>query len=580
MSSDFEKKTPVVSKVEEQTSVYEGSEEETKGNLFSSFIDSFRPVGIVDDDEDLTPQQRAIAATTKIPLRHSLSNRHLQMIAIGGSIGAGLFVGSGNALVQGGPAAILISYCLVGVLMYLTMSALGEMGVRYPVNGVFSAYNTRFLDYSWGFAVGWTYIIHWTLNLPTEMVAAAVTIDFWKGDDNGATNVNKAAWVALFYSVIVFVNLFGVRGYGEVEVVMSAIKVIAVVGFIILGIVLVCGGGPNHQYIGGKYWGDPGAFSHGAKGVFKVFVSAAYAFSGTEFAGLAAAETKAAHKALPKATKQVFWRILIFYVVSLTLVGLLVPYTEPRLGTAKDGSASPFVIAIQHAGISGLPSVFNTVILLSLLSVGNAAVFGSSRTIVSLAAQGQAPRFFLWIDRKGRPVLAVGLVFLVGLIGFVVAAPNFSKAFNWLSSLAGLSGLMTWGSINLCFFRHRMALEHNGIGLDELEYVAPLGKWGGLVGFLFVVFVLIVQFWVSLFPTKSADAYNFFQAYLSFFIILALFVAHKLWTRHWSYVRVKDIDVTTGVRVADREQLRAEIAEEKAMIAQKNIFGRLYHFFC
>src|ERR1700738_1686279 len=163
-----------------------------------------------------------------------------------------------------------------------------------------------------------------------------------------------------------------------------------------MGIILNVGGGPNEGYIGGKYWSNPGAFNNGFKGRCRVFVSAAFAFAGTELVGLAAAETANPRKSLPTAIKQVFWRITLFYVVSLTLVGLLVGWNDPRLLNGGDAlvAQSPFVIAIQDAGIQVLPAVMNVIILVAVLSVGNSSIFGSSRTLAALADQGQAPKIF------------------------------------------------------------------------------------------------------------------------------------------------------------------------------------------
>ena len=209
--------------------------------------------------------------------------------------------------------------------------------------------------------------MQWLVVLPLEIVAAAITIEYWT---NGSINNN--AWVTIFLTLIIGINMFGVKGYGEAEFVFAIVKVVAVVGFIILGIIIDIGGGPGGSYIGGRYWHNPGAFHNGFKGFCSVFVTAAFAFAGTELVGLAAAETANPRKSLPTAIKQVFWRITLFYIVSLTLVGLLVPYTNNRLlnGTSgSDARASPFVIAIQSAGLTGLPSVFNVVIMITVLSV-------------------------------------------------------------------------------------------------------------------------------------------------------------------------------------------------------------------
>lgn len=170
-----------------------------------------------------------------------------------------------------------------------------------------------------------------------------------------------------------------------------------------------CGGGINGGYIGGRFWYNPGAFHNGFKGVCSVFVTAAFAFGGTELVGLAAAETANPRKSLPTAIKQVFWRITLFYIMSLIIVGLLVPYDDPRLltGGSANTAASPFVISIENAGIEILPSVMNVVILIAVLSVGNSSIFGSSRTLAALADQGQAPKILGYIDRKGRPLVAI-----------------------------------------------------------------------------------------------------------------------------------------------------------------------------
>ena len=233
--------------------------------------------------------------------------------------------------------------------MYCTVHALGEMSVIFPVAGSFSAFSTRFLDPAWGFAMGWNYALQWLISLPLEIVSACYAIQFW---DHG--RINNDAWVIIFLSLISVINFFGVKGYGEAEFVFAIIKITAILAFIVLGIVIVAAGSPEGGFLGARYWHDPGAFNNGFKGLCSVFTNAAFAFAGTELVGLAAAETANPRKSLPTAVKQVFWRITLFYLVSLTLVGLCVPYNDPRLlsgSSASDITASPFVIAINNAGM-------------------------------------------------------------------------------------------------------------------------------------------------------------------------------------------------------------------------------------
>ena len=374
-------------------------------------------------------------------LNRKLKGRHMQMIAIGGSIGTGLFIGSGSALATGGPLALILDFGIIGIMLFCVVHALGELAVVFPIAGSFSVYSTRFIDPAWGFAMGWNYAMQWLVVLPLELTAAGITVSYWN------SNINVGVFITIFLVALVFINLAGVRGYGEAEFAFSIIKVIAVVGFIILGIVINCGGGPQGSYLGATYWHNPGALANGFKGICSVFVTAAFAFAGTELVGLAAAECENPRRTLPRATKQVFWRITLFYLISLFLIGLLVPYTNPQLlnsTSSVDVKASPFVIAIQNAGINVLPSIFNAVILVAVLSVGNSSTYGSTRTLAALAEIGQAPRIFAYIDKKGRPLVALILSLALGCLAYINIAPVGPAVFNWLVALSGLSSFFTW----------------------------------------------------------------------------------------------------------------------------------------
>ena len=289
--------------------------------------------------------------------------------------------------------------------------------------------------------MGWNYALGWLVILPLELTACGITIQYW------TSKINVAVFITIFLFVIIFINLCGVRGYGEAEVLFSTIKLIAVFGFMIVSIVIDCGGAPVGGYLGFKTWSDPGAFANGFKGVCSVFVTAGFAFSGTELVGLAAAECEDPKKTMPRATKQVFWRITLFYIVSLFLVGLIVPYNNPQLlnsTSSVDIKASPFVIAIQNAGINVLPSIFNAVILISVLSVGNSSTYGSTRTLCALADIGQAPRFLARVDQKGRPTYALLVSLAFAGLAYINVADVGPQVFNWLVAISGLSAFFTW----------------------------------------------------------------------------------------------------------------------------------------
>ncbi|VEU24063.1 DEKNAAC105090 [Brettanomyces naardenensis] len=546
---------------------------------FQDFIDGFRQFDVGELDPNLSDMERANVIAARSPLQRKLKSRHIQMIAIGGAIGTGLFVGSGSALSTGGPGSLIIAYFLIGSMIFATVQALGELSVAFPVAGSFLSLCSRFVSPAFGFVIAWNYAMQWLIVMPLELVAASLTIKYWN------SSISSAAWVSIFYFGIMLINIFGVRGYGEVEFVLSAIKVIAVVGFSILGVILNCGGGPEGTYIGGKYFHDPGAFNHGFKGLCSVFVTAAFSFAGTELVGLASAETQNPEKTLPSATKQVFWRITLFYLVSLTIVGLLVPYTDPRLLSASsvDAAASPFVISIQNAGIKVLPSIFNAIILISVISVANSAVFACSRTIASLADQGFAPHFFGYIDRKGRPLFGIALSLTVGLLCFLSVSSKEGEAFTWLMALSGLSSICTWSIICLSHIRFRRAMKAQGRSTDELSFTSMSGVIGSWMGLILNILVLVAEFWIALFPVGGKpSAENFFQNYLNIVVNILLFVGYVLWKRRNAvlWLRADSIDLVTGRKDVDVDLVRQEKEAEKAFIRSKPWYYRMYRFWC
>lgn len=352
----------------------------------------------------------------------------------------------------------------------------------------------------------------------------------------------------------------------------------------ILGVILNCGGALDGGYIGGKHWHDPGAFHNGFKGLCSTFVTAAFAFGGTELVGLAAAETANPRKSLPTAVKQVFWRISLFYIVSLILVGLLVPYDDPRLLSAgkSNAAASPFVISIENAGIEILPSVMNVVILISVLSVGNSSIFGSSRTLAALADQGQAPKILAYIDRKGRPLVAIGVAATFGLVAYAADSKVQGTVLDWMLALSGLSSIFTWGSICLAHIRFRRAWKVQGHSLDELAFRSQPGVIGSWIGFLFNCLVLLLQFWTGAWPVSygnmgaSGQANHFFLAYLAAPIVIIFYIGYKVWFRT-PFMRAKDMDLRTGIRELNLPQL---LAEERAERAAWPRWKRIYKVVC
>ena len=313
-------------------------------------------------------------------------------------------------------------------------------------------------------------------------------------------------------------------------------------------------------------------------------MTAAFSFGGTELVGLAAAETANPRRSLPTACKQVFWRIALFYLISLTLVGLLVPYTEPRLigTTSSDSHASPFVIAITNASIDGLSSIMNAVIMIAVLSVGNSSIYASSRTLAALAEQGQAPSFFAYIDRQGRPLVAVAFASMFGLFAFISASSAQEEAFSWLLATSGLSSIFTWSSICLCHIRFRNAWRHQGHTLSELAFTSQAGVIGSWMGLGLNTLILIGQFWTGFAPVGYGDksvnenVANFFQYYLAAPIVIMCFLGYKFWYKT-PFMTVDNMDLHTGMRELN---LRELLAEERAEQAKWPKWKKFYKLFC
>jgi yeast amino acid transporter len=274
-------------------------------------------------------------------------------------------------------------------------------------------------------------------------------------------------------------------------------------------------------------------------------------------------------------------------MVSLTIIGCLVPYNNPQLlnGTSSsDANASPFVIAVKNAQISAVPSIMNAVILIAVLSVGNSSIYGSSRTLAALADRGQAPKILGYIDVTGRPLVAIILSSAIGLLCFIVAAGTETRvqAFNWMLAISGLSSIITWASICACHIRFRQAWKYNGHTLDELAFRSQPGVIGSWLGLILNFLILVAQFWTGFAPvgyasmSASARVESFFEAYLSVPIIIAFYAFFKIWKRP-AFKRIKDIDITSGRRELD---LREILAEERAERETWPMWKKAWKFFC
>ncbi|KAH6676312.1 putative arginine permease [Halenospora varia] len=490
-------------------------------------------------------------------LQRPLKPRHLQMIAIGGVIGTGLFLGTASDLEHGGPAGLLIGYCIMASLLYSV--ALGEMVSQFPVPGGQFALAGRFVSPELGFAMGVLYWYNYIIVLPAELSAAAVLVSYWtpagQTDSTCTAGIcNNAMWVGLMLIVVWAINLAGTRVFGEMEFWFCSIKVLTIVGLIIVGIVITAGGGPNHENIGFRFWHETGGFVQysgipGAEGrflgFFSVLISAAFAFIGTEITAIAAAETGNPRKSVPNAIKSVWIRLVLFYICSAFLIGMLVSPTDPSLNLASTAAKSPFVIAIKNAGISVLPSIINAALLTSAWSAGCADCFVSSRTLYGLASRGQAPKFLLKVRKDGLPWICVLVSMVFSLLSFMAADQKHKAGtvFGYFSNMTAICGMISWTGILWTNIRWQKGLKIQGIDRNSLPYKAPLQPYLSYYGISICIMVIIFGGFTSF--IHKFDTSSFITTYFPIPFFAVLFFSYKLWhkTKMVDYV---NMDFITG----------------------------------
>ncbi|KAK5114902.1 hypothetical protein LTR62_002061 [Meristemomyces frigidus] len=491
-------------------------------------------------------EKQEVEAGTTVQLQRRLQSRHLQMIAIGGTIGTGLFIGSGGALATAGPAGALIAYAFVGTLVYSVMVALGEMATYIPISGAFTAYASRFVDPSLGFAMGWIYWFSWAITFALELTASGLIIQYW------SPSLDVGIFIGVFWIVITALNFLPVSFYGEIEFYFASIKVLTVLGFLIFGICIDAGAG-QHGYLGFHTWGTPGAFAPYilenqpalAKfvGFWAVMIQAGFSYQGTELVGIAAGETSNPRKTVPAAIKKTFYRILFFFVGSIFFIGLLVPYDNNDLISGNTSAASsPFVIAAELAGVKVLPSLINAVLLTVVLSAANSNVYSGSRIIVGLADAGNAPKFFQRTTSSGVPYVAVAFTAAFGLLGFLNESNKGGEVFNWFVNITGVAGFITWTAIGISHIAFMRALKARGVSRDSLPFKAMGQPWFSWYGIVFNIIIILTQGFTSFMPWNTK---NFFVAYISLILFAILYVGHKLVCKT-RFVRSIDADLDTG----------------------------------
>uniref|UniRef100_L2G1I8 Proline-specific permease n=1 Tax=Colletotrichum fructicola (strain Nara gc5) TaxID=1213859 RepID=L2G1I8_COLFN len=469
-------------------------------------------------------------------LQRGLKSRHIQFLALGGAIGTGLFVGSGSILSAVGPAPLFMGYLSMMLLVWNIMNNLGEMATFLPLKGISIPYFVeRFAS------------------------SGAILLDYWQ------TPVHPAVWITIILVVTLALNIFAVEIFGEAEFWFASIKLITILGLILVSLVIILGGAPDEGRIGFLYWYDPGAITpylvDGNTGKFlaywTAFVRAGFAFiTSPELIALAAGETVAPRRNIPKAARRFVWRLAIFYGLGSLMIGAITPSNDERLlSPTSNAAASPWVIGIQRAGIGGLNP--DAAILTSAWSAGNAFLYSGSRILYSLALNKQAPRFFTRTTKRGVPYTAVLGTWSIGLLSFLTVSSGTSTVFTWFMNISTISGFIAWIVVMITYLRFRKAMIFHNM-MHRLPFKTPLQPYFTWF-ILFILCILTLTNGFQVFFPGHWSVSDFLAAYITLPIFLVLYVGHKIWFRTPFAKRPEDVDVITGVK--EMEDM-AELDEE------------------
>lgn len=413
-------------------------------------------------------------------LERGLKERHIQLIALGGAIGVGLFLGSATAIKTAGPA-LLLSYIIGGIFILFIMRSLGELAVAYPVSGSFSAYANKFIGPLAGYITGWTYWFMWVVTCMAEITAVGVYVQFWFPD--------VPQWIPAMLALVAMtiVNVVAVSAFGEFEFWFAMIKIITILVMIVVGAMMIFFGLGNDGIPTGltNLVAHGGFMPMGVEGVVMSLVMVMFAYLGIELVGVAAGEASNPEKTIPAAIDKVFWRILVFYVGALVVIMSLYPWNQ--LGTI----GSPFVFTFKKLGIAAAAGIINFVVLTAALSSCNSGIFSTGRMLYNLALQGKAPACFGKLSKNRVPLNGILVSFCFLFIGVILNYLVPAQVFVYVTSVATSGALWVWAIILIAQMRFRQSLTPEQVA--KLKYPSllyPMSNWATLA---FLVFVVIVM---------------------------------------------------------------------------------------
>jgi arginine/ornithine permease len=422
-------------------------------------------------------------------LNRSMKSRHLFMLSLGGVIGTGLFLNAGYTINQAGAGGALIGYLFGGLILYLVMVCLGELAVHMPVTGSFQTYASKFISPSAGFSLGWMYFVGSATTAGVEFTAAGILMQRWFPD------ISIWVWCAIFIALLFAINALTTRGFAEAEYWFAGIKVLAVIIFIIIGFAAIFGIIPLSDRPAPfmENLAPSGLFPAGFVILFVTMMNVIFSYQGSELIGIAAGESEDPQKNIPRAIRNVLFRIIVFYLASIVILSAIFPTKE--LGLLE----SPFVTLMEKAGIPYAPDIMNFVILTAILSVGNSCIYASTRLLWAMANEGMAPKRFGTLSKRKVPFAALVFTMIFSLLSLLTSVIAADTVFVLLMSIAGISVTISWIGIALSQLMFRRKYLQGGGKLEDLQYKVPFYP---LIPIICIVFCVSILLFLAFDPTQ------------------------------------------------------------------------------
>ncbi|PYH60060.1 uncharacterized protein BO96DRAFT_386237 [Aspergillus niger CBS 101883] len=488
-------------------------------------------------------------------LHRTLTPRLIHIISLGSNVGSGLFIATGKALAEGGPGNMFIGYLIVCIGVWANLQTLAEMTIAFPTSGNYIDYADRWVDPALAFGAGLAEWLGWTSVFASEATFFVLLVGFWS---SGA--IPEAALLTIFLVFCLAVFLVPNKYFGWLEYFGSLVKVLLFFFITIISLAIIGGAGPSGYVRDGSTWTDLPAFKNGFGGFANAALLAIWGTGDQVFIGVMGGEAESPRYSMAHAATLVPWRVAVFYLVSVVLVSIIVPSDDSRLLGGSSVTTSPFVIAVEDAGIRGIPSLINACLIIGILAIALECIFLPSRILRTMALQNLLPSFIAKVDEKGRPRWALAITSVAAVIlTYMSLSAGGLEVLNWLIAITSASFFINWAIIAFTSFRFRAAIKAQKSTLltsPAYAWHSPLWPLGPVTALIISTLLLVCILYLGIKPIdESFSAYNFFSYTIGLILIITATVMYKIVFRtEWRNPATADLD--TGRAVLTAEEIR------------------------